>query len=442
MNKLNKHLTLFLLQIKAAFMALPKIVMGMAVFAVLMVLLAFACVTVSKNNSEEMQYMKVAVVYPQDEDSKEENRYIEQAFDMLATLDTVKNVCSFEAYCNEQDALRDMRNGEIASVVVLPKKFISSIIYGENIPARIIFPSSSVNTSSTIFREILRAAASDLSSAQAGIYAVDDAIYHMSGDRDDITGAETYLNLKYIAYALDREAYYEQIDVGEDSLNTVQFYTSTGLLLLFLMGGITCVSLLKSESKVLGLALKRYGVAPGTHHIFKVFGVTVVYWIMTGVAYIFASISITRFPAVASVVTVVGNIEKEVHNSDGTKELIINYSDEAFANVILGVVALGVLLLAVFAFAGLVFKIAGKTVSGVILLFLLSVVMMFASGCFLPVSMLPPIVGDIGQWFVTSHMFELCGQIITGSVRVVTICVNVLYAATFLILAAIMENRV
>ncbi len=443
MNKLNKHLTLLILRIKAAFIALPQIMAGMIVFSALMVIMAIALVTVSSNVDEEMTLMKVGVVYPQSEESKGENQYIEQAFAMLGKLDAVKEACTFESFYSEEEALSLMKDGELSAIVILPEKFISSIIYGENKPARIVFPTSNVNTSSMIFREILASAASDLSSAQAGIYAVDDAMDKLEGSESDAQKANTNLNLKYVAYALDREAYYETVDVsGGAGSTTVQFYVATGMVMLFLMGGITCVELLKSESKVLGASLRRFGVTPGANYIYRVFSVTVVFWVIFGIVYTLLSLTVVRFPVMAQGISSVGYIKETIINADGTKELVVCYSDTAFANVFAAVMALFVLFMAVFAMAGLIFKIAGKTVSGVILLFLLSVVMMFASGCFLPVSMLPPVVGEIGAYLPTSFFFELCMQIITGSVSVVTVAANMVYGVVFLSIAAFMENRV
>lgn len=443
MKKLNKHLTLLGLQIKAAFMALPKIMAGMLVFGVLMVALAYGLVIFSEDNKEDSFRMSVAVVYPGSEESKKENKYIEQAFAMLGQLDAVKDACTFHNYYSEQEALSSMKKGASDAVVVLPEQFITSIITGENAPARIVFPSSGVNTSSVIFREILSAAAADLSTAQAGIYAVDDVIHQYHGSSKDIENAEFTLNLKYIAYALDRDAYYEQVDVsGAKGTTTTQFYVATGMLMLFLMGGITCVQLLKSETKVMAAALKRYGVAPGTNHVFKVCGVTIVFWCVFSVIYTLVALAVARFPVVANVVTAVGYVKETVANADGTKELVIGYQDGGFINVLAGVGALLVLLLAAMAMAGLIFKLSGKTVSGVILLFLLSVVMMFVSGCFLPVSMLPPIVGTVGEFLPTTVMFELCSQIITGTVSIVTVAWTGLYALAFLFVAAFLENRV
>ncbi|MBQ4282297.1 MAG: ABC transporter permease [Lachnospira sp.] len=443
MKKIKKHRMLFALQMKAAFMALPKIMAGMLVFAVLMVIMAIALVKVTESTDDKANVMKVGVVYPQSEESKEENMYIEQAFGMLENVDAVKEACTFVNYYSEENALQDMKASNINAVIVLPEKFISSILYGENTPARIVFPSSDVNNSSVVFREILRSAASDLSSAQAGIYAVDDTISELGGSDKDRENANTYMNLRYIAYVIDREAYYEVVDVnGDRASSAVQFYTATGMLLFLLMGGITCVELLKSEGRVLNVALKRFGVTPGANHIYKVLGVSTVFWTVISVVYALVSLMVVRFPVVAKAVTVVGSIKETVVNSDGSKKLIIQYNDAALTDVLLGVCALAVLMLAVFSFAGVIFRIAGKSVSGVILLFLLSVVMMFCAGCFMPISMLPSVVGKIGTITPIRYMFDMCNQILTGSVELLTVGINALFAVAFMGIVAFMENRV
>lgn len=433
---MKKYLVLLKLQIKAAFMELPAVFTGTIVFAALMGLLTIGAVTFNesgdKDKSEET--MKVAVVISDTSNGQDkENEYIKQAFEYLGKIDTVKNVCHFVTAEDESKAVKQLKKGVYSAVIVVPEKFISSIINGENRPARIIFAKEGATTNSAIFREMIRAGASDVSTAQAGVYALSDVFNIFPFTQEERNKAEMYLNTKYFGYAIDRNIYFEAVEVTKyGSLNIFQFYTVTGVILLLLLSGVTCVSLLKSDGAVLGASMKRFGVAAGVSHCFKVIGVSVVFWLIFGVVYSLVGLSAIRYPEAGRIIAAVGNAE----GLSG----IENLNPGWVMNVIFGLCGIFILMLSVFSFAGLVFKLADKTVSGVLLLFILSVVMMFISGCFIPVSMLPPIAAVIGKILPTAWMFKLCGQIFTGSLTAGVCVINLLYSAAFLAIPAMLER--
>ena len=412
-----KYIMLIKLQIKTAFAALPKIFAGMAVFTLLLVFFAVGA-SAAAESSDKQEKMEVALVLPDDNISaavRQENTYIRQAFDFLGKIETVSTVCSFVFEAEEQEALKQLAAGRYTAVVVIPERFISGIMNGENVPARIVFERSGVNTTSAVFREMLRAGAADLSTAQAGIYAVEDACRELIRRAGALAEADQVLNDTYFSYALDRNIYFKVQPVSaRGSLSTVQFYAAAGLVLLFLMGSITCAELLKADAPVLTAAMKRSGIVSGVNHIFKVIGVTVVFFCLFSLIYILAVLSVLRYPQVKIVLEP--------------------------GNILLGLVGLFVLLLAVFSMAGMIYKLAGKTVSGMLILFLLSVVMMFASGCFVPAAMLPPIVAQMGNVLPTAWFFKLCGQILTGNVGVLSLMVNLIYAAGFFAVSAAVDR--
>lgn len=430
----KKHITLMRLCIKANFMAIPKIVAGMFVFTLLFGLSAWGMTEVFEDDTESGDTMLVAVVYPCDDGGaqEEENRYIEQAFAVLESMDTVGSWCNFETYHDEEQAIAKMQSGDVSVVVVLPENFIHSILYGENTPARIIYPKESITNTSMVFREVIRSATADLSSAQAGVYAVDDAFDEYVGDDSAKYDAQTALNLRYLAYALDRSAYYEEIDVTDmGGSSVVQFYVAAGLLMVLLMCGITCYELLKDDSGVLAASLKKCGISPVYSHICKVLGVTLVLWLISVVLYTLCALSVTRIPELADIISVVGTKEVLVLPGGGEK-VILRANKDAFARLIAGAFGLFVMLFSIYSMAGFIFRLSGKAASGVIMLFLLSFSMMYASGCLIPSSMLPPAVAKVGQYMPTYYMFDMCRQLLNGTVNVVTVIINAVFSAVFL----------
>lgn len=434
---MKKHLILLKLQIKSAFLAMPAMLAGTLLFAALMALGAFAAVEASKANRESEQILKVQVAYPKSGGGiADENSYIKEAFGYLEKIDTVKNVCTFEEADSEEAAIDKLKNGEAAAVIVIPEKFISGILNGTNKPVRIIFAENGITTGSSLFREMLKAAASDLSTAQAGVYAMSDVfeVGNLSG-MDELK-ANAYLNAKYMAYVIDRNACYETVEIyGSSSLNIVQFYSVTAVILLILLGTTVCEMLIKPESKILRLNLKRAGISAAENYIYKIAAVSLLFWLLYGIAYILCCLAVIRYPAAGQVITFMsgsgaGSLE--------TGDFVLKSG--WLLNIVKGVFAIFLLVVLAFSVAGLVYAIAGKTVSGVIMMFLLSVVMVFSSGCIIPAAMLPAGAAAIGEYLPTTVMAELCGQALNGTEAAGTVGAAAAYSAVLLAAAGIVHT--
>ncbi len=433
---MKKHLILLKLQIKSAFLAMPAMLAGTLLFAALMALGAFAAVEASKANRESEQILKVQVAYPKSGGGiADENSYIKEAFGYLEKIDTVKNVCTFEEADSEEAAIDKLKNGEAAAVIVIPEKFISGILNGTNKPVRIIFAENGITTGSSLFREMLKAAASDLSTAQAGVYAMSDVfeVGNLSG-MDELK-ANAYLNAKYMAYVIDRNACYETVEIyGSSSLNIVQFYSVTAVILLILLGTTVCGMLIKPERKILRLNLKRAGISAAENYIYKIAAVSLLFWLFYGIAYILCCLAVIRYPAAGQVITFMSGSGA---GSFGTGDFVLKSG--WLLNIVKGVFAIFLLVVLAFSVAGLVYAIAGKTVSGVIMMFLLSVVMVFSSGCIIPAAMLPAGAAAIGEYLPTTVMAELCGQALNGTEAAGTVGAAAAYSAVLLAASGIVH---
>ena len=172
---MRRKLELLKLQIKSAFLSIPKIILGTIVTAVLVIAIS-TCVGIATAQDSDMR-MKVAVVYPdyndtENSDSADNNkefRYIKMAFNYVSEIDTIKNVCTFE-YTDRQQAIDGLRNNYYVMAIIVPENMISDIMSGENTPVEVVCQSEGVNNTSMIFREMVRAGGSDLATAEAGVY--------------------------------------------------------------------------------------------------------------------------------------------------------------------------------------------------------------------------------------------------------------------------------
>lgn len=408
---MKKWFVMAKLQIKAAFHSLPKILMGTLLLTLLAVLVGLCGMKLMENDNHT-QKMTVAVVY-----SESENEYIEQAFQYLEQVDTIQQVCTF-VKLEYDDALKQLRDGSVTAVIRIPENFIHDIMVGINTPAEVIFLKDGVNNSSKLFQELITAAAVDISTAEAGIYSVDDACRSLGLTRNQLKKAEKDMNQIYLAYVIERGTHFITENIASTgSLSVIQFYVCTGIVMLLLFSGIICVELLKKDNAALSVALKRENLHPGMLGAAKVLGVTVVFFCIGVLIITMTMLATLRFPAVTKVLT-----------GTGFLQLLCDY------------IALFVLLYGVFSFVYCIYSVASHPVYGVLLLFTFGMLMMFASGCFMPSALLPKAVQFIGSWLPTAWYFRLSGEILSGSVSFISIFANVVYSVIFLGIAALQER--
>ena len=154
---MRRKLELLKLQIKSAFLSIPKIILGTIVTAVLVIAIS-TCIGIATAQDSDMR-MKVAVVYPDYDDTEnsdsvdnnKEFRYIKMAFNYVSEIDTIKNVCTFE-YTDRQKAIDGLRNNYYVMAIIVPENMISDIMSGENTPVEVVCQSEGVNNTSMIFR--------------------------------------------------------------------------------------------------------------------------------------------------------------------------------------------------------------------------------------------------------------------------------------------------
>lgn len=430
---MKKYFCLLKLQIKNAFLTLPKIFAGTLIFSV--VLCAVALGAQAADKSSDAPKMQVAVVLPDDkyQNMRDEDKYVRNAFEYLGQIDSVKNVCEFVFEADEVKALEDLKNEIYTAVVVIPERFISSIMNGENIPARVIFKESGVNVTSSVFQEMLRAGASDLSTAQAGIYAVDDVVRALINQNGALEKSNAHMNSMYMSFCLDRNIYFENISAQDRGQPTaLQFYTAAGFVAVMLLTTLVCASLLAPDEQALADAFWRRGISGGVSQCMKILGVTIVFYSVYAVMFVLASLSVMRFPEAADIVSA----------ADGFRTTDLSKAAASFKNIGIGLAALFVLLLAVISMAGMVYRLLGgfSMVSGVLFLFFISVVMMFASGLFIPSEMLPPAVVEIAEFLPTTWFFRLCAQILTGTVQAACVLANAAYAVFFIAVSSVVSR--
>jgi len=411
---MRRKLELLKLQIKSAFLSIPKIILGTIVTAVLVIAIS-TCVGIATAQDSDMR-MKVAVVYPDYDDTEnsdsadnKEFRYIKMAFNYVSEIDTIKNVCTFE-YTDRQKAIDGLRNNYYVMAIIVPENMISDIMSGENTPVEVVCQSEGVNNTSMIFREMVRAGGSDLATAEAGIYTFDDLFNGVLKNYRGLRGThENKLNDIYLSYALNRSIYFKTRDISvKEGLSTVQFYVCTAIVMLLLLSTITCAGNMKGDSRTLAKSLKGAGISAFDTGIARTAGVGIVYIMIFEVLFIIINVMRLGIPAISGV-------------------LAVSTVGEFIAST-LGIV---VLVYAALSFINCIFSVVDDTVYSVITVSVIGMVCMYASGCIVSSAFLASGVRTIGMYLPTNGLFTLAGQIIKGTVDISTIITNVLWIIIF-----------
>lgn len=400
-----KLLMYFRLQFKSACKSLPKIIAGTFIFTALIALTAFGIIK-AQSNSKAIQPMNIALVLPADGD-----QYTEFAFSFISEIDSIKSVCSFEKM-NKPDAFSKLNNGEVAAVILIPDNFAKHIIDGTNTPADIIFPTSGITSQSSLFKTLVNAGVEDLSAAQAGIYAADDVckIYSIT---DGVAHAESVLNKAYFSYALDRSVYFKQQTVSATGdLNIVQFYTSSGILLLLFLSGISCIDLFKKEPAALKVCMQRQGIPQWYQCLSKITSASILYFVL-GIA----ALEITNFIF----------IDNEFAASIPTCNL-------RSAGILFCII------FCVFSLIYLIYQIASHQTTGVILLFILSIGMLFSSGNIIPIIFLPKAFTHIAAFMPTTYLSQLCEGLLIGKISSAPVFICIFLSVICIAVASLLSR--
>lgn len=407
---MKKKLEYLRLQIVSSFVWVPKIILVSVILAVIIGAAAFG-ISAYTSNSDDSSLLKVAIVYDDNDNSK----YIRQAMSLIADEESVSAVCSL-VEMDEESALTGLKDGTVDVVVLIPKGLIRSIMNGQNKTIEMIFPSVGVNNSSYIYQEMINAGTSVVSTAEAGIYSMDDVLNALfSGQKDKQTELENKLSEIYFSYGLDRSIYFSVTDVSKtEGLSTTQFYIATGFMLLLLFSGIVCEKLFVVNNNSLTRVLRIAGIKEGYISFSRIMGICLVYTGFFWLVCIFLGIVGLRFPAV------------------------FNYYElSSPLDLITSLIGLFVINYAILSFIFFIFILIDNTIYKVIGLFIIGIVCMYMSGCIIPSSLLPNAVRIIGNFLPTYYFFRLIGQIMTTNINPILLFENVLIAVVLTSLASL-----
>ncbi|MCM1254394.1 MAG: ABC transporter permease [Clostridium sp.] len=312
---------------------------------------------------------------------EEENPLTDLALNYIQSMESIAATCRF-LIVPQDEGFAMLRDGGAAAALVLPGGMIDGIMNGNNVPVQVYFPENA-GIESAFLKELTDAGVQMLRVAQAQIYGIYDTAKNY-GALEQLSVLEGDIDSYNLAFALDRLALFQTKEISATgNLSAVQYAIASGVVFFLLMLGMACYPVMQSYPAVLQGQLMRQGIGAGKQCIGK--------W-LCGVC----SMEIGFFALFLFV--------KIVLKMSGHEAWLPKIRMRQ------GLLCVFIVL-CVTTFVYFIFQLADNGTAAILLLFFLSIVMIYCSGGFLPSAFLPEAVIKAGRFLPTTYLIEAAGSL-------------------------------
>lgn len=331
--------------------------------AVLILAVVFICQFLLQ--SQTFSKMNIGIVIPEEESSTE------MVMKLISGMDSVNSICDF-VYLDEAEAQEGINNGELEAVILLTEDFYNDVNNGINTPVKILLAADSP-VNEVVFKELIRSGVSMLQTAQAAVYAVDDAAkeYSLAMSKNEMEYEMSYLYLEYTFRRGNTFAETEMTPLGDIGLT--EFYIACAATVLSGIFGFGFLTFYQSKNRDFSRCLRRIGVNAGIESLTRIFVMALDLWIVLTVCYLVGNIAYSYLAQTASFI---------------------------FPEQIAG---LFLYALAQAAFMHCIFSIFGHTENGGLIYLLLTIFMIVGAGGMLPISYFPLWMQKISGFFPLTY---------------------------------------
>ena len=379
----NKHLLFMLFQLKSVCRDLPRLLICFVALA-LVILIAGVCGNSILNSKNTPLNIKVGTVIPED-DSR-----VSFGVTMLQSMESINEVCTFEEM-DLDTAKEKLEKGEIAFIAYVPEGFVDSILHGENTPGYVITPENA-NTETLLFCSVLDAGCHTFSYVQAGIYSVSDFLRDEGFSRSQMKEVEEDANMFYLRYAFNRSKFFNHINVSATGNTSVAgYYLCSGIILLVLLCSLTLGRHFSKHSTEVMCGLKRCGINSAYIKFTELLTVSLVFFGIIG-----SILLIGRFTF----------LKTFLHMNA------------------LGFMAVFAIIASIVSFIMFFNSFGTNKLASTLAVFLLTAVMMYVCGRFVPSAYLPDAVTSIGKFMPLTQWAEGLESALFAKIPVVCLLLN------------------
>ncbi len=374
------------LEVKKTLRMFPRMLLQAILLMILIGTIAF-CGVKSADKEPLAVSVEVAVA------SQEDNRLTKMALSYVENMESVSRLCSFRQ-TTEEEGFALLEKGDVAALIVLPKQLVEGIMNGVN-PSVDVWFCRHAGLEAMLFRELTESGAGLLRVAQAQIYGAGD-MARAYGLTEQLSGIEAQIDSYNLAFALDRLALFDSETVSVfGALNGIQFYLASGIVLFLMLAGMALYPVVQREPSAFCRQLGRQGAGQG----WQCFCQWMCGFLCT------AALACLLFGAV-------GVALRYVLPRTVAAQLTAGRAVGATVGVGLGNGAL--IVAAVSTFVYLLLSLAGSRASGILLVFVFTVGLMYLSGGLVPAAFLPEAVRTVGERLPAACLIQAAGGILTG----------------------------
>lgn len=391
----------FSLQLKRMMKALPGICLLTVLLTISLLFLLKAMFFIEESR-EDKQVVKVGIV------GDLSDSYLGVGINVLINMEGIRNLADIRRM-EETEAEALFEAGEISAYLIIPDGFIDSILVGENKEIIYVTTEKAQGIGGLLMNELVDAVSSLITTTQTNIYSMQT--YLREHDmRDRIPAATEGMNLAYIGAVLNRMAIYDLQASGVSNKMSVTGHLFTGILLLLaLLWGINCVSLMVREENSLLKLLKIKGFQEKA----QVSAEVLAYGILQCVTLclVFICVMVVKYA-----------MGLEIPEWEALEVLEKLWFVCKWIPVVFMLAAMQAFL----------YELVTNVVNGVLLQFLVAVSMGYLSGCIYPVSFFPKPVQPLAMWSPIGTALRYVQKGITGRGAVVELLVLLIYTGLFL----------
>ncbi len=235
---MKQKLQYLYIEIKKTFRILPRMLLQAVLLLLLTGMIALGGVK-SMEREPLTPGADIAVVV------REDNMLTRMALNYVENMESVSRLCRFRQ-TTEEEGFRLLDKGEVAALILLPEQLVEGIMDGANPTVDIYFPKHA-GLEAMLFRELTEAGEGMLRVAQAQIYGADDTAQAYDLTKQ-LSVMEAEIDSYNLAFALDRLALYDEETVAVfGSMNVMQFYLASGMVLFLLLAGMAMYPVLQRE---------------------------------------------------------------------------------------------------------------------------------------------------------------------------------------------------
>jgi hypothetical protein len=255
MEKLRLFAGLTTAHIKRLKSYLPQLI-G-AVVILLVICLSLAAFVARKIFSEKtFTTVNVGYYLPEDDDMK----YNSMALSMMEDMDSMSEVASLVRVSDTAEGYSLLEKGDLLFFIIVPEKFFTGIMNGTN-PRLTIAIQNYDSITTYIANELLLSYARYLGVAQAGIYSGLDTIRESDGSAEEENTVLNNTNIIYLERALNHDSYLDTVDAKDAGDFTLSMrYIAAAVIITLMFSGFILSSWLKGTGSGVTRSMNARGI--------------------------------------------------------------------------------------------------------------------------------------------------------------------------------------